>query len=96
MSCQRISQGDCYLKLSKAVFVVFAEAQTWQLDQGEEEEEANEGQQRTQGPADGLRPLHERQAGAAPRRAPRRALSRDHKDAGQRVEQAASRGEAGQ
>ena len=53
---------DCYLKLKNiSVFVISAEAPTWQLDQGEEEEEADEGQQRTQGPPHGLRPLHERQ-----------------------------------
>lgn len=68
---------------------VFAEAPTWQLDQGEEEEEADEGQQCTQSPAHRLCSLHERQAGAAPGRASRRALSRDNKDVGQRVEQTA-------
>ncbi len=78
------------------LFIIFAEASTWQLDQGEEEEEANEGQQCTQGPPNRLRSLHERQTGAATGRASRRALSRDYKDAGQRVEQAAPRGEAGQ
>lgn len=79
----RVSLGECYLD------VIFTEAPTWQLDQGEEEEEADEGQQCTQGPPDGLRSLHERQTGAATSRAARRALSRDYKDAGQRVEQAA-------
>lgn len=90
---------DCYLDLQNISFfflIIFAEAPTWQLDQGEEEEEANEGQQCTQGPPNGLRSLHERQTGAVTGRASRRALSRDYKDAGQRVEQAAPRGEAGQ
>lgn len=82
--------------LKHVCFCFLAETPTWQLDQGEEEEEANEGQQRSQGPPDGLRSLHERQTGAATGRASRRALSRDYKDAGQRVEQAAPRGEAGQ
>lgn len=81
---------------NRACFCYFVETQTWQLDQGEEEEEANEGQQRTQGSPNGLRALHERQTGAATGRASRRALSRDYKDAGQRVEQAAPWGEAGQ
>jgi len=76
-------------------FLIFAEAPAWQLDQGEEEEEADEGLQRTQSPPDGLRPLHERPAGAAAGGASRRALPRDHQDAGQRVEQAAPRGQAG-
>lgn len=53
--------GDCYLNLQNiSVFAVFAEAPTWQLDQGEEEEEANERQQCTQNPPNGLRSLHER------------------------------------
>lgn len=65
------------------------EAPTWQLDQGEEEEEANEGQQCTKGPSHRLRSLYEWQTGAATGRTSRRALSRDYEDAGQRVEQAA-------
>lgn len=88
---------DCYLNFQNvSVFVIFSEASTWQLAQGEEEEEANEGQQRTQSPPNGLRSLHERQTGAATGRASRRSLPRDYEDAGQRVEQAAPGGEAGQ
>lgn len=71
------------------------EAPTWQLDQGEEEEEANEGQQCTKGPSHRLRSLYEWQTGAATGRTSRRALSRDYEDAGQRVEQAAPWGKAG-
>lgn len=41
------------------IFALSAEAQTWQLDQREEEEEANEGQQRTQSTPDRLCPLYE-------------------------------------
>lgn len=58
--------GDCSLNLQNiSAFAIFAEAPTWQLDQGEEEEEANERQQCTQSPPNGLCPLHERQEGAA-------------------------------
>lgn len=85
------------------IFLVFCvsacctvEAPAWQLDQREEEEEADEGQQRSQGAAHRLRALYERPAGAATGRAARRALSRDHQDVGQRVEQAGRRGEAGE
>lgn len=89
--------GDCYMNLQNiSAFAIFAEAPSWQLDQGEEEEEANEGQQCTQSPPNRLRSLHERQAGAATGRTSRRALSRDNKDVGQRVEQTAPWGEAGQ
>lgn len=85
--------------LKMCLFVLFAvspETQTRQLDQGEEEEEANERQQRTEGSPHRLRPIYERQAGAAAGRATRRALPRDNQDAGQRVEQATPRGEASQ
>lgn len=87
-----------YLTFSLSFLSVAAstEAQAWQLDQREEEEEADEGQQRPQGPPHGLRPLYERQAGAAAGGAAGRALPRDNQDAGQRVEQAAPRGEASQ
>lgn len=74
----------------------FVETSTWQLDQREEEEEANERQQCTQSPPHWLRSFHEWQAGAAPGRASGRALPRDHQDVGQRVEQTAPRGEAGE
>lgn len=72
------------------------EAPAWQLDQREEEEEADEGQQRSKGATHWLRALHERPAGAATGRATRRALPRDYQDVGQRVEQVGSRGEAGE
>lgn len=78
------------------IFAISTEAQAWQLDQGEEEEEANEGQQRPQSSPHRLRPLYERQAGTASGWATRRALPRDNEDAGQRVEQASPRGEASQ
>lgn len=85
--------GNCHLKLQN-IFIL-AETTTWQLDQGEKEEEADEGQQRTQGSPDRLRSLHERQTGATTGRASRRALPWDNKDAGQRVEQAAPWGKTG-
>ena len=89
----------CQLPLNNVVVVVVplpaAEAPARQLDQGQAEE-APEGQQRPQGAAHGLRALHERPAGAAAGGPARRALPGDHPHAGQRVEQAAPRGQAGQ
>lgn len=41
------------------VSAISPEAQAWQLDQREEEEEANEGQQRTQSSPHRLRPFYE-------------------------------------
>lgn len=78
------------------IFAISTEAQAWQLDQGEEEEEANEGQQRTQSSPHRLRPLYEWPAGTATGWATRCALPRDNEDARQRVEQAAPGGEASQ
>lgn len=82
--------------LEMHIFAISTEAQAWQLDQREEEEEAYEGQQRTQSSPHGLRPLYEWPAGTAAGWATRCALPRDNEDARQRVEQAAPGGEASQ
>lgn len=72
-----------------------AENQARGLGQGEEEEEAPQGQQCPQVPPDWVRAVHERAPGAAASQEARGAFPWDHQDAGQRVEQAASRGETG-
>uniref|UniRef100_A0A2K5ILD4 Uncharacterized protein n=1 Tax=Colobus angolensis palliatus TaxID=336983 RepID=A0A2K5ILD4_COLAP len=63
------------------------------LAQGQEAEE--DSAEWAQGTGHGLRALPERAARADPHAPPGSALSRDHQDAGRRVEQAAANGEAG-
>lgn len=57
---ERLIKGRLLPEISRTcLFFLSSEASTWQLAQGEEKEEANEGQQRTQSPLNRLRPLHE-------------------------------------
>lgn len=72
-----------------------AKNQARRLGQRQEEEETPAGQQCPQIAPDRVRAVHEWAQGAAEGQEARSAFPRDHQDAGQRVEQAASWGETG-